>query len=126
MTLEDLGYKRVEEEEYLSQFIMRYEKDITRYEIDGHKAPRDKLEYRCKTIFISKKGVICLVGISLDSFEFAREHSILNPTLAAYCFQMVESLTFEEMEAILEMKEKGEFSKLKQGGEINGQQDYNK
>lgn len=113
MTLEDLGYKRVEEEEYLSQFIMRYEKDITRYEIGGHKTPRDKIEYRCKTILISNKGVMCLVGISLDSFEFAREHSIQNPTLAAYCFQMGEPLTFDEMKAITEMIELGMFNKLK-------------
>lgn len=91
---------------------MRYEKDITRYEIDGHKAPRNRLEYRCKTILISNKGVICLVGISLDSFEFAREHSILNPTLTAYCFQMVEHLTFDEMKAIVEMRELGIFNKF--------------
>lgn len=114
MTLEELGYKRVEEEEFFSQIRMRYEKDITIYKADGNLLPRNQLKYCCKTILITNEGVICLVGISLDSFEFAREHSMPNPTLAAYCFQMVEPLTFDEMKAITEMIELGMFNKLEE------------
>lgn len=89
MTLEDLGYKRVEEQG--NQIRMRYEKDITLYEIDGLVLPKDKLEYYHKVILIHKEGVVCW------------ETKFMESTF----------LGFEEMEAILEMRKKGEFSKLK-------------
>lgn len=107
MTLEDLGYKRVEEEESLSQVRMRYDKDATVYEVNGYVIPKDELRYYCRTILIFNRGVSCCIGISLNSFKHAREYSAETPLGVSNC------LNWDEMEAMLEMRKKGEFSKLK-------------
>lgn len=88
--LEKLGYKRNQEKE--NQIKKKYiKKDIILYEIDEHKIPKDKLKYRNRIILITNEGAECY----------------------DWLFKENEPLTFEEMKALLEMKEKGEFSKLK-------------
>lgn len=90
MTLEDLGYKRDEEKE--NQIKKKYIKtDTIVYTIDEHKIPKDKLKYRNWTILITTEGAKCY----------------------DWLFEESEYLSFDEMKAILEMKEKGEFNKLK-------------
>lgn len=106
MTLEDLGYKRVEEEETLSKTRVRYEKDATVYEVNGYVIPKDELRYYCRTILIFNRGVSCCIGISLNSFKHAREYSPENPLGVSYC------LSWDEMKAILEMRELGAFNEL--------------
>ena len=90
MTLEDLGYKRNQKKE--NQIKMKYiKKDIFLYDIDEHKIPKDKLKYRNKIILITNEDAECY-----DWFHMGNE-----------------PLTFDEMKAIVDMREKGEFSKLK-------------
>ena len=113
MTLEELGYKRVKETNYFAQFIrMRYEKDTTIYKIDNNIVPKDALQYRCKTILIFKEGVGCMEGISSNSFEEARGNSVINPFDISYCVQTSKCLSWDEIKALLEMREIGIFNKL--------------
>lgn len=91
MTLEDLGYKRNREEE--NQIKKKYWKeiDIIIYEIDEHKIPKDELKYCGRTILIINGGTKCYDSEFMES----------------------EFLSFDEMKAILEMRELGIFNKLK-------------
>lgn len=86
MTLEDLGYKRNREKE--NQIKKNFYKEIN---IIVYEYEKDELEYCGRTILIINEGVKCYDSEFMES----------------------ECLTFDEMKAILEMKEKGEFSKLK-------------
>ena len=90
MTLEDLGYKRNREEE--NQIKKNYYKEINIivYEIDEHKIPKDELKYCGRTILIINEGAKCYDSEFMES----------------------ECLSFDEMKAILEMKEKGKFKNI--------------
>ena len=104
-TLEDLGYKLVDEsyDSVLPKKIIRYEKDETIYVFFGRELPKERIKYFCKTILIFENSVLCCLGTSNKSFDKARENSL---DFYGMYNATPEHLYDEEMKIILKMKER--------------------